>query len=218
MWATILGTQTLTGLADQATRTTSTKSWQQYGYLGANLALANTLNGGSSLTNFSQLNPQQVIYLGPSLKGKSIVGANISRVTGNPTIGSNPISYFDLTPNPANAALGPTNPGYYVGWAGKGTLTVTDSEADPFVNRDLLATAYGKTRSVTTSQALVYEGNWLDGALVGIYGWRKDINKSVADSASLGDANDPKSINLPERQPGRFRRNAGSGGNSIPLL
>jgi outer membrane receptor protein involved in Fe transport len=195
-WQTLLGTQTLTGLADQAKQTTSTMSWQQYGYLGSNLALANTLNGGSSFTNFSQLNPQQVIYLGPSLLGKPITGANISRVTGNPTIGSNPINYFDLTPNPANAALGPTNPGYYVGWAGMGTLSVTNSEADPSVNRDLLATAYGKTRSVTNSQALVYEGNWLDGALVGIYGWRKDINTSVADSATLGDANDPQGVNL----------------------
>ncbi|SDS20606.1 TonB-dependent Receptor Plug Domain [Opitutus sp. GAS368] len=195
-WATILGTQTLTGLADQAKLNTSTMSWQQYGYLGANLALANTLNGGSALSNFSQVNPQQVIYLGPSLTGKPIIGANISRVTGNPTIGSNPINYFDLTPNPANSGLSPSNPAFYNGWAGTGTLTVTDSEANPSVNRALLATAYGKTRSVTTSQALVYEGNWLDGALVGIYGWRKDINKSSADSATLGDANDQQSINL----------------------
>jgi hypothetical protein len=195
-WQKLLGVQTLTGLADQAKQTTSNMSWQQYGYLGANLALANTLNGGSSLTNFSQVNPQQVIYLGSSLAGKSITGANISRVTGKPTIGNQPINYFDLTPNPANAALGPTNPGYYVGWAGSGTLSVTDSEADPSTNRDLLATAYGKTHTVTNSQALVYEGNWLDGALVGIYGWRKDINTSVADSATLGDANDPQSINL----------------------
>ena len=186
----------MTGLADEAKLTTSTQSWQQYGYLGANVALANTLNGGSSSVNFSQLNPQQVIYLGPTLTGKSITGANISRVTGKPTIGSNPINYFDLTPNPANAALGASNVGYYNGWTGMGTLTVTDSEANPSVNRDLLATAYGKTRSITTSQALVYEGKWLDNALVGIYGWRKDINKSSADSATLGDANDPQGVNL----------------------
>jgi len=63
-WATILGTQTLTGLADEAKLTTSTKSWQRYGYLGANLALANTFAGGSAFANFSQVNPQQVIYLG----------------------------------------------------------------------------------------------------------------------------------------------------------
>jgi outer membrane receptor protein involved in Fe transport len=195
-WAKILGTQTLTGLADEAKLTTSTMSWQRYGYLGANLALANTLAGGTAFANFSQVNPQQVIYLGPSLTGKSIIGANISRVTGNPTIGSNPINYFDLTPNPANSALSPSNPAFYNGWAGMGTLTVTDSEANPFVNRGLLATAYGETRSVTTSQSLVYEGNWLDGALVGIYGWRKDINKSSADSATIGDANDQQSINF----------------------
>jgi hypothetical protein len=59
-----------------------------------------------------------------------------------------------------------------------------------------LATSDSITRSVTTSQALVYEGKWLDDALVGIYGWRKDINKSWADAATLGDANDPQSINF----------------------
>ncbi len=194
-WQTLLGRQTLTGLADKAQLDTSSMNWQQYGYLGSQLALANTYNGGGSAANFSQVNPQQVIYLGSSLLGKSIAGANISPVTGKPTIGNNTIQYFDMTPNPANAALGPTNPAYYVGWAGKGTLNVTDSEAAAG-NRELLATAYGLTTSKTTSQSLVYEGNWLNGALVGIYGWRKDINKSAADSATLGDANDPQGINF----------------------
>jgi hypothetical protein len=197
-WATILGTQTLTGLADEAKLTTSTMSWQRYGYLGANYARANSLNGGGSTLalNFTSLNPQQVIYLGPTLTGKPIAGANISRVTGNPTIGNNPISFFDLTVNDPTNAFATSDPRHYVGWAGVGTVNVTDSEADPSVNRNLLATAYGKTRSVTTSQALVYEGNWLDGALVGIYGWRKDINKSSAMGASIGDANDQQSINF----------------------
>jgi hypothetical protein len=92
--------------------------------------------------------------------------------------------------------LGPTNPAYYNGWTGQQTLQVTNSEADPSVNRQLLATSDAITRSVTTSQALVYEGKWLDDALVGIYGWRRDINKSWADTATLGDANDPQSINF----------------------
>lgn len=196
-WAKILGTQTLTGLADRATQTTNTMNWQQYGYLGANTGLAATLDGLSpSGVNFANVNPQQVIYLGPSLLGKSLSGANISRVTGNPTIGNQPINYFDFTPNPANSSLSPTNPAYYNGWTGEQTLTVTNSEADPSVNREQLATADSITRSVTTSQALVYEGKWLDDAIVGIYGWRKDINKSWADSATLGDANDPQNINF----------------------
>ena len=196
-WQKLLGIQTLTCLADNAKQTTDTLSWMQYGYLGANTALAATLGGGGqSGGNFSGVNPQQVIYLGPSLVGKSLSGANIPRVTGNPTIGSQPINYFDFTPNPANSSLSPTNPAFYNGWAGMQTLTVTDSEANPSVNRDLLATSDRITRSVTTSQALVYEGKWLDDAIVGIYGWRKDINTSYANSASLGDANDAQSINF----------------------
>jgi outer membrane receptor protein involved in Fe transport len=195
-WARILGIQTLTGLAEDAKQTTDTMAWQQYGYLGANTALADTLDGGYSGSNFESVASQQVIYLGSSLVGKSLSGANIPRVTGNPTIGNQPINYFDFTPNPANSSLSPTNPAYYNGWAGEQTLTVTNSEADPSVNRDLLATSDSITRSVTTSQALVYEGKWLDDALVGIYGWRKDINTSYADQATLGDANDPQSINF----------------------
>jgi len=195
-WEKVLGIQTLTGMAEHAKQTTSSMAWQQYGYLGANTALADTLDGGYSGSNFSSVNPQEVIYLGPSLAGKSLSGANISRVTGNPTIGSQPVNYFDFTPNPANASLGATNPGYYNGWAGEQTLTVTNSEANPGLNRDLLATSDSITRSVTTSQALVYEGKWLDDALVGIYGWRKDINTSYADQATLGDANDPQSLNF----------------------
>jgi outer membrane receptor protein involved in Fe transport len=195
-WARILGIQTLTGLAEDAKQTTNTMAWQQYGYLGANLALADTLDGGYSGSNFQSVAPQQVIYLGPSLVGKSLSGANIPRVTGNPTIGNQPINYFDFTPNPANSSLGSTNPAYYNGWTGEQTLQVTNSETNPSVNRDLLATSDSITRSVTTTQALVYQGTWLDNALVGIYGWRKDINTSNADSATLGDANDPQSLNL----------------------
>jgi len=207
-WAKILGIQTLTGLADDAKQTTDTLQWQQYGYLGANLAEADLLDGGYSGSNFQAVNPQQVIYLGPSLLGKPLSGANIPRVTGNPTIGNQPVNYFDFTPNPANSNLSPGNPAYYNGWAGEQTLQVTNSEANPSVNRDLLATSDSITRSVTTSQALVYEGKWLDDALVGIYGWRKDINTSYANQATLGDANDPQSINFnnvnfSNTQPGR---------------
>jgi hypothetical protein len=195
-WEKVLGVQTLTGMAEKAKLTTDTLAWQQYGYLGSNLTLADTLDGGYSGSNFTAVNPQEVIYLGPSLVGKSLSGANIPRVTGSPSIGNQPINYFDFTPNPANSSLSPTNPAYYNGWAGEQTLTVTNSEANPSVNRDLLATSDSITRSVTTSQALVYEGKWLDDALVGIYGWRKDINTSYADSATIGDANDPQSLNL----------------------
>jgi outer membrane receptor protein involved in Fe transport len=197
-WQTLLGVQTLTGLADQASLDTSTMSWQRYGYTGANFAAANLADGGGSTgnANFSDINPQEVIYLAPSLAGKSIIGANIPRITGNPTIGSQPVQYFSLAPNPANSSLATTDPAYYAGWAGSETLTVTDSEANPSVNRELLATAAGVTRNVTTSEGLVYEGNWLNNALVGIYGWRRDISRSTADSATIGDANDQQSINF----------------------
>ena len=194
-WQKLLGVQTLTGMVDSAKLSTSDMAWQQYGYLGANTLLAAQMDGLSS-GNFQNVAPQEVIYLGGSLAGKSLAGAILPRVTGTPTIGNQSINYFDFTPNPANAAFGPTNPAYYNGWSGQQTLQVTISEANPSVNRQLLSTSDSITRSVTTSQALVYEGKWLDDALVGIYGWRRDINKSWADVATLGDGNNPQNINF----------------------
>ncbi len=196
-WQKLLGVQTLTGLVDEASLTTDTMNWQQYGYLGDNTALAARMDGLTS-ANFQNVAPQQVIYLGGSLVGKSLTGANIPRITGNPTIGSQSVNFFDFTtsPDPARAALPAANPDHYVGWQGQQVLNVTNSEENPSVNRRLLATSDSLTKSVTTSQSLVYEGKWLDDAIVGIYGWRKDINKSWASSATLGDANDAQSINF----------------------
>jgi hypothetical protein len=71
-------------------------------------------------------------------------------------------------------------------------LTVTDSEA-ALGNRQKLATHAALGKSETTSQALTWQGKLLDGALVGTYGWRKDINKTWDASADLsntpGDTN-----------------------------
>jgi len=188
----IIGTHTLTGLLSDDSQKTNTMSWQHYGYLGAQGTEVGSLYNYAG--NFQALAPTQVIYLGGSLLGKSLQGANIPRITGNPTIGSNPISYFDFT-ELANNELPLSDPNAYVGWAGQQTPTVTNSE-DSAANRKALAYHAGLTRSETTSQALVWQGKMLDGALVGTYGWRRDINKSWQSSSTLGDVNDLNSINF----------------------
>ncbi len=100
-----------------------------------------------------------------------------------------------------------SDPGAYVGWAGQKTVTVTDSESSAAARKELAFHA-GLTRSDTTSQALVWQGKMLDGALVGTYGWRRDLNKSWLSSANLGDVNDLQGINfgalhLPDDPAGR---------------
>lgn len=194
----IIGTHTLTGLAAEDEQNTSAMGWQRYGYLGGAQALATSIyatTAASQNLNFLSLAPQEVIYLGGSLVGKPLSGVNIPGITGNPTIGSNSISYFSFAPNPANPPGATSSPANYVGWTSSPLLTVTDSEASA-ANRQALATSAGLTRSLTTSQALVWQGKLLDGALVGTYGWRKDINKSWASNANINDANDPNNINF----------------------
>lgn len=184
MLGEIIGTHTLTGLLGDDSQKTDSMSWQRYGYIGTQTAAANALYSYNG--NFQQAAPTQVVYLGNSLLGKSLSGVNIPRITGNPTVGSNPISYFDFTPDPAGAAFPDSDPRHYVGWAGQKTLTVYDTEADGN-DRRTLAYYSGLRKQTTSSQALVWQGKLLDGALVGTYGWRRDVNKSYSADINLSN-------------------------------
>lgn len=216
----IVGTQTLTGLVADDQQATDSRNWNRYGYLEKNVYDIEQLNVASNNFNIGPVVPTQIVYLGGSLLGKSIGGANIPSVAGNPTIGNGQIRYFndhwnkptdptaDGYVNPAaawtNYAYTPAtparyiqtqadNPANYVGWT-NAPLNVTDSEAKAG-NRDLLTTRAALTKSVTTSQALVWQGKMLEDSIIGTYGWRKDINKSwastrlVSTSATVTDTN-----------------------------
>ncbi|MDB6169307.1 MAG: TonB-dependent receptor plug [Verrucomicrobia bacterium] len=209
----ILGVQTLTGLLSDDKQKTDSRAWQRYGYLSDTAYAIEHLNPATSAFNSAGMVPTSIVYLGSTLKGKAVTGANIPRIAGNPTITSGQVRYFDdhwkypldpaaagyvdpaapwtnyfFTGNPAllapgqpgnPAAMNSTqseNPANYVGWT-NARLEVTDSEAAPG-NRDKLTTAASLRRSATTSQALVWQGKMLGNAIVGTYGWRRDINKS----------------------------------------
>ena len=177
----IIGTHTLTGLLADDSQKINSMSWDRYGYTGAETAAAGALYNYSA--NFNQEVPEQLIYLGGSLLGKSLQGVNIPRITGNPTVGAEQITYFDATKDPAGSAFLTT------------TLTPTDSESSAAARKQL-AYAAGLSKSETTTQAVTWQGKLLDDALVGTYGWRRDINKSWLDTATLGDANDAQNINF----------------------
>jgi outer membrane receptor protein involved in Fe transport len=207
----IVGGQTLTGLLAEDNQKTDNRNWNRYGYMDQSVYDIEQLSAASN--TFAQMTPTQIVYLGGSLLGKSIGGANIPNVSGNPTIGNGQLRYFNdhwnrptdptaagyVDPAAAwinNAYTSATparynstqseNPANYVGWT-SAPLNVTDSESAAG-NREKLTTLAALTKSVTTSQALVWQGKMFDGSIVGTYGWRKDINKSWATTRRVGTA------------------------------
>jgi hypothetical protein len=212
----IVGTQTLTGLVADDSQKTDSRNWQRYAYLDPSTYAIEQTAYATNAFNSPNLVPTQIVYLGGSLLGKSVVGANIPGVAGNPTVGNGQLTYFnDHWNRPtdpaatgyvdpaafwANNVFLPGRPGYnstqaanpanYVGWTTT-PITVTDSDTS-LANRDALTTQASLNKSVTTSQALVWQGKMLDGAIVGTYGWRKDINKSWATTEQVsGNALNP---------------------------
>lgn len=216
----ILGAHTITGLLAEDEQRTDSRGWQRYGYFDDAAYTVEQLNPATNTFAGTAMVPTQIVYLGSSLKGQSISGANIPRVSGNPVMTSGQIRYFNdhwnkptdpaaagyvnpaapwtnyfytadatkLAPgqpgNPANmVSTQSENPANYVGWTTT-PLNVTDSEA-ALGNRDKLTTNASLRKSVTTSQALVWQGKMIDNAIVGTYGWRKDINKSWAHDSSV---------------------------------
>lgn len=81
------------------------------------------------------------------------------------------------------------NPDNYVGWTNV-PYTLTRSEDNPAVNRELLATFAGLDHRKTKSEALIWQGHLLENSIVGTYGWRKDtVTASAFNQDTNGDAN-----------------------------
>ncbi|HEU5081600.1 MAG TPA: TonB-dependent receptor plug domain-containing protein [Opitutaceae bacterium] len=92
----ILGTQTLTGLLADDQQKTDSRTWQRYGYITDNTAYAiEHLDPANFAFNSPGMVPTSIVYLGGSLLGKSAQGAKIPGVSGNPTIASGAVRYFD---------------------------------------------------------------------------------------------------------------------------
>ncbi|KAF0095781.1 MAG: TonB-dependent receptor plug [Puniceicoccaceae bacterium 5H] len=211
-----LGTHTITGLLADESLNSDTRVWQRYGIFDD--AAYTELEEQPLSTKFDHvwMTPQSVVYLGDSLLGRSASGAHIPSVSGDIGMQSGQIRYFDdhwkwsLDPadpdyvdpgapwtngfyipgNAASDAMNSTqseNPANYVGWT-TFPLTITDSE-ESAANRDKLTTSASLRKSVTKSQALVWQGKFLEDSIVGIYGWRKDVNKSWAYDTNTSSSN-----------------------------
>ncbi len=198
--SSLLGSHTFTGLVGEDTVESDSRAWQRYGIFDD--AFYNLANLPNERFN-GQLTPIQIVYLGDSLLGQSMDTANLPVVSGNVTMASGPVSYFDSTWNSAVNPADPwtngfyqpgspeysstqaENPANYVGWTTT-QLNLVDANASS-ANRDRLTTRATLDKATTSSQALVWQGKMLNNAIVGTYGWRKDIAKSWAFDMSPND-------------------------------
>lgn len=196
----ILGLHTLTGLVGREKVETDARTWQRYGIFDSAYY---TLSGRGDQRFNGALIPTQIVYLGDSLLGKNLAGAYLPSVSGNTTLTSGPIRYFNSTwkgqvnPGdpwqngfyaPGSAERNSTqaeNPANYVGWTTT-QLNLVDAEESE-ANRNRLTTRATLDKATTESQALVWQAKWLDRAIVSTIGWRKDVAESRAFDMSPND-------------------------------
>ena len=222
----VAGKHTVTGLWADSTQTTDNRGWDTYGYLDPNVYNLQDPHLDPTTVNFTSVEPAMVMYLGPTLLGKSATGANIPVISGTPAIANGSVTYFSDKWN-APASVNPSDPwtnnayttdptklapGYPVAnnpapnsftqannpanYVGWTTTPLNITQADSSANRDLLTTSAALNRAVTTSEALVWQGKMLDNSLVATFGWRKDTAKAYGFSRNIGDAADPQHIDF----------------------
>src|SRR5690606_38770811 len=168
-----LGEHTLTGLVGRETYESDARTWQRYGIFEDAFY---TLSGRGDQRFNGALTPIQVIYLGESLLGRPLSGADLPSISGNTTMSSGAIRYFDSTWNssldpsapwengfypvgsPERASTQAENPANYVGWTTT-QLNIVDAETSS-ANRDRLTTRATLTKATTESQVLVWQGKW----------------------------------------------------------
>lgn len=217
-WRRLLGLHTLTGLVGRDKVESDARTWQRYGIFDNAYY---TLSGRADQRFNGALIPTQIIYLGDSLLGKSLSGAHLPRISGNTTMTSGSIRYFNPTWNssvnpgdswqngfylpgdPARNSTQAENPANYAGWTTT-QLNLVDAEASA-ANRDRLTTRAALDKATTESQAFVWQGKWLDNSLVSTIGWRKDIAESWAFDMSPNDfpvTQDRGAVNL---SPGYYK-------------
>jgi outer membrane receptor protein involved in Fe transport len=189
-----IGRHTLTGMFAHDERERDQRSFQRWAVLDP---AYRTFLGAPSSIRFTDnlLAPNPVIYLGPSLLNRtSASGLNIPRPDRAAIPVAGAIRTFDSTwvgrgVNPSDPWTNPAgfppsestqaeNPANYVGWRNL-ELNITDSERSPN-GRDLLTTSARLSKNRVSSRVLVWQGHFLENALVGTIGWRRDVAKSWA--------------------------------------
>ena len=190
----ILGRHVFTGLYNTHKSESERREWNRYGTDDAYGVLIDEMNIGN---NARAVNT--VTYLGDSLLGvSSPVGANIPGVSARQIPVSGNILRFDATWNAPNVdpsapwevpyresdpSTQSENPSNYVGWVQDPVNIVNAS--DSLAARDSLTTRASLNDIDIESEAFIWQSYWLEGALVGTFGYRKDTVKSKRHQAGI---------------------------------
>jgi len=189
-WARALGQHTLTGLVARERAKSDAREWQRYGIFDDDYYDLSGRNG----IRFDAFLPRQVLYLGDSLLGRPLSGASLPRLSSRDVLTSGPIRYFDSTWNAVGVNPGDPwlngyyldpaeqistqseNPANYVGWTTT-QLEIVDADQSA-ANRARLTRRATLEKSTVESRALVWQGKWLENALISTIGWRRDVAKA----------------------------------------
>jgi len=201
--AKILGHHEFTGLGGRYTKTEESRSYKMY---GVDPAWAIAYGGGSKLSD-NGIN--WLAYMGPSLLGKSGVGANLSGLTTSIAPTAYPLSSYIKTWT-AGTAVNPAdpwtitlpgnvtkvltqadNPANYAGYVGIPT-NVLSSTAN---SAQLGYTGGSKAEQTISSKALLYQGHIWDDTIIPSFGWREDTTRQRGNVAPLDSTTGLYSIN-----------------------
>ncbi|EDY84166.1 TonB-dependent receptor plug domain protein [Verrucomicrobiia bacterium DG1235] len=158
------------------------------------------LAGADSSWNDNAVTVNTVHYLGDSLLGQSSAsGSYLPGVSAIHDVTSGTYYSFDATWNatgvdPSAAWTTPVgdvstqseNPDNYVGWTSREYPIINALTGNTLTDYRTVTGASMNSESIE-SEALVWQGYFWDGALVGTYGWRKDTDTAKVLNAS--DAN-----------------------------
>jgi outer membrane receptor protein involved in Fe transport len=190
-WMRFLGRQVMTFLLSEEKTDNRSLSWLRHA-MGPDFR--EFVGIPSIVDNFNAFSP--VVYLGPSVVGNSSAsGLNIAPLKTRIEVpDSVTVRLFDDTWNAPGVDPGAVwqhpggypsteseNPANYVGWTDR---TFSVQKVSPR-NPTALARNGNLSRDEIESQAFVLQNYFWDGALVGTYGWRKDVAKAFLTTAQV---------------------------------
>jgi outer membrane receptor protein involved in Fe transport len=212
-WTRLAGRQQLTFLLSSEKATSRTLNWQQWG-MGQDFR--DFIGVPSVIDNFNAFSP--VVYLGPSVLGRdSASGLGLTGLTSRVVIPDQvSIRIFDDTWNapgvdPGAYYLHPggygstqsENPANYVGWTDRSFSIDQVTPDDPTA----LARNGNLSRDEIDSEAFVLQNFFLEGAVVGTFGWRRDTAKASLDNAVVDPVTNRariEDLSLANRTPSEF--------------
>jgi outer membrane receptor protein involved in Fe transport len=187
----LLGRHTLSGLYSQDMVQTDTRSFLWWG-TGLDLAALVTDTPAANDIKGNTRTVHPIVYISDSLAGKSLSDVSISRAGDAVVIPSTiPYTYFSGTwkadssvgfndpwTNSLNGQVSTQsqNPANYVGWTTKNVTTLNADNS--FEEQDALTYSATLLKKKSDSRAAVLQSYFWDGAIVGMYGIRRDTVKS----------------------------------------